>query len=241
MSRGLRAATRRDRAATILDVAGALLRDELLELHWLAFDLLDRTIAAEPERTWQLVRAEAVQAADWITVDSLAHVAGRGILAEPYRWAELEQLVYSPSRWERRLVGLDDRHHPARRPRRRPAAGDRPPGPRDPRPTSSATPSPTSRRPCRGPCARSRRSTPRRRPRSCAARRRRPARPTTATAPGSSATPSRSSPPTRPTSCGPPSTASASAPAPPRPPAPPEPPPPSPASASRCRPPSARS
>jgi 3-methyladenine DNA glycosylase AlkD len=38
-------------------------------------------------------------------VDSLAHVAGRGILAEPYRWAELEQLVYSPSRWERRLAG----------------------------------------------------------------------------------------------------------------------------------------
>ena len=38
-------------------------------------------------------------------MDSLAHVAGRGILSEPYRWAELEQLVYSPSRWERRLVG----------------------------------------------------------------------------------------------------------------------------------------
>ena len=29
----------------------------------------------------------------------------KGILAEPYRWAELEQLVFSPSRWERRLVG----------------------------------------------------------------------------------------------------------------------------------------
>jgi len=28
-----------------------------------------------------------------------------GIAREPYRWAELEQLVYSPSRWERRLVG----------------------------------------------------------------------------------------------------------------------------------------
>ena len=38
-------------------------------------------------------------------MDRLAHVAGRGILAEAYRWAELEQLVYSPSRWERRLVG----------------------------------------------------------------------------------------------------------------------------------------
>ena len=30
---------------------------------------------------------------------------GRGILLEPYRWAELEQLVFSPNRWERRLVG----------------------------------------------------------------------------------------------------------------------------------------
>ena len=38
-------------------------------------------------------------------MDTLAHVAARGILAEPYRWAELEQLVYSPSRWERRLAG----------------------------------------------------------------------------------------------------------------------------------------
>jgi hypothetical protein len=47
----------------------------------------------------------AREAGDWITVDSLAHPYGRGILAEPYRWAELEQLVYSPSRWERRLVG----------------------------------------------------------------------------------------------------------------------------------------
>jgi hypothetical protein len=32
-------------------------------------------------------------------------VTAHGILVEPYRWAELEQLVYSPSRWERRLVG----------------------------------------------------------------------------------------------------------------------------------------
>ena len=40
-----------------------------------------------------------------ITVDDLAHPYGAGIAAEPYRWAELEQLVFSPSRWERRLVG----------------------------------------------------------------------------------------------------------------------------------------
>jgi 3-methyladenine DNA glycosylase AlkD len=105
VSRGLRATTRRDRSAALLDLAGPMLGPRPLELHWVAFDLLERSIGADPERTWQLVRAEARSAADWITVDSLAHVAGRGILSEPYRWAELEQLVYSPSRWERRLVG----------------------------------------------------------------------------------------------------------------------------------------
>ena len=105
VDRGLRAVTRRDRPTTLLDVATALLRQPELELHWLAFHVLDRTITAEPEQTWQAVRAESRRAGDWITVDSLAHVVGRGVLAEPYRWAELEQLVYSPSRWERRLAG----------------------------------------------------------------------------------------------------------------------------------------
>lgn len=101
----LRATTRRDRPASVLDVAGHLVRDPLLELHWIAYGLLERTIVDEPERTWQLVRAEGRSAGNWICVDTLAHVAARGILAEPYRWAELEQLVYSPSRWERRLAG----------------------------------------------------------------------------------------------------------------------------------------
>jgi 3-methyladenine DNA glycosylase AlkD len=105
VSRGLRAATRRDGPDTLLDTADCLLRQGPLELHWLANDFLDRAIGREPERTWQLVRREASAAGDWITVDNLAHVAGRGILAEPYRWAELEQLVYSPWRWERRLAG----------------------------------------------------------------------------------------------------------------------------------------
>ena len=80
----------------------------------------------DPERTWQLLRRAAREAADWITVDSLAHPMGEGILAEPYRWAELEQLVYSPSRWERRLVGLHDRHDPVRGPDRGTRPGGRP-------------------------------------------------------------------------------------------------------------------
>jgi 3-methyladenine DNA glycosylase AlkD len=105
VKRGFRKATRRERTSTWLFVADRLLREPELEPRWFAFGLMERLVLDEPERTWQLVRRAAREAADWITVDSLAHVAGKGILAEPYRWAELEQLVYSPSRWERRLIG----------------------------------------------------------------------------------------------------------------------------------------
>ena len=88
-----------------LFIADRLFREPELESRWFAFGLLERLVLDEPERTWQLLRRAAREAADWITVDALAHAVGKGILAEPYRWAELEQLVYSPSRWERRLVG----------------------------------------------------------------------------------------------------------------------------------------
>lgn len=105
IKRGFRETTRRDRTSTWLFVADRLLREPEMEVRWFAFGFLERLVQDEPERTWQLVRRAAREADDWITVDSLAHVVGKGILAEPYRWAELEQLVYSPSRWERRLVG----------------------------------------------------------------------------------------------------------------------------------------
>jgi 3-methyladenine DNA glycosylase AlkD len=105
IARGFRDATRRDSPAKLLFVADRLFRERPLELRWFAFGLLDRLLPDEPERTWQLLRRAAREAADWITVDSLAHPYGRGILLEEYRWAELEQLVFSPSRWERRLVG----------------------------------------------------------------------------------------------------------------------------------------
>lgn len=104
-ARGFRNETRRDRATPLLFVADRLFREPHLEARWFAFGLLERTLAAEPERTWQLLRRGAREAADWITVDSLGHPYGIGIAAEAYRWAELEQLVYSPSRWERRLIG----------------------------------------------------------------------------------------------------------------------------------------
>ncbi len=103
--RGFRRETRNDRPAALLFLADRLFRERELDARWFAFSLLERTLAVDPERTWQLLRRAAREAGDWITVDSLAHPYGTGIAAEPYRWAELEQLVYSPSRWERRLVG----------------------------------------------------------------------------------------------------------------------------------------
>jgi 3-methyladenine DNA glycosylase AlkD len=105
VARGFRNATRSERAAPLLFIADRLFRETHLETRGLAFGLLERTLAADPERTWQLLRRAAREAADWVTVDDLAHPYGIGIAAEPYRWAELEQLVYSPSRWERRLIG----------------------------------------------------------------------------------------------------------------------------------------
>ncbi|HEX7345316.1 MAG TPA: DNA alkylation repair protein [Candidatus Limnocylindrales bacterium] len=102
--RGFRVETNRDRPGPLLFLADRLFREEPLEARWFAFALLERTLKDDPERTWQLLRRGAREAADWITVDDLAHPYGTGIAAEPYRWAELEQLVFSPSRWERRLV-----------------------------------------------------------------------------------------------------------------------------------------
>jgi 3-methyladenine DNA glycosylase AlkD len=105
IQRRFRNATRGDRPTTLLFLADRLFHEVELEARWFAFGLLERTLATETERTWQLLRRAAREAGDWITVDSLAHPYAKGIAAEPYRWAELEQLVYSPSRWERRLVG----------------------------------------------------------------------------------------------------------------------------------------
>jgi 3-methyladenine DNA glycosylase AlkD len=89
----------------LLRLADRALQAPERESRWFAINTLQRTLASDPERTWQLLRRAASEADDWITVDTLAHPYAKGILAEPYRWAELEQLTISPSRWERRLVG----------------------------------------------------------------------------------------------------------------------------------------
>jgi 3-methyladenine DNA glycosylase AlkD len=105
VERGFRQASKGTSSASLLFIADRLFREPELEHRWFAFGLLERTLEREPERTWQLMRRAAREAGDWITIDSLAHPYGRGVALEPYRWAELEQLVFSPSRWERRLVG----------------------------------------------------------------------------------------------------------------------------------------
>lgn len=104
--RGMRSESRQANSISLLLLADRLLRSApALEYRLLAFSLLERTIERDPERTWQLLRDAASRAGEWITVDSLAQPYARGILAEPVRWAEIEQLAYSPSRWERRLAG----------------------------------------------------------------------------------------------------------------------------------------
>jgi 3-methyladenine DNA glycosylase AlkD len=105
VDRGFRQATNGERPAGYLELAERLFAERELEPRWFAFGLLDRLLPVDPERAWQLLRRAAREAADWITVDALAHPYGRGIILETYRWAELEQLVYSASEWERRLVG----------------------------------------------------------------------------------------------------------------------------------------
>jgi hypothetical protein len=98
-------ATKGGPSSPLLDVVGRLIGNRFVDIRWFGMWNMERLLPTDPERTWQLMRRAASEAQEWITVDTLAHPYGTGILLDPRRWAELEQLVYSPSRWERRLVG----------------------------------------------------------------------------------------------------------------------------------------
>jgi 3-methyladenine DNA glycosylase AlkD len=105
IERALNAPLRESSSSSTLWLAQRLARSEFREVRLFSLPALLHTLPEDPERAWQLMRRLARGAQDWISVDSLAHVYAAGILAEPFRWAEIEQLVYSQHRMERRLVG----------------------------------------------------------------------------------------------------------------------------------------
>jgi 3-methyladenine DNA glycosylase AlkD len=105
IGRGLRGPLREAPSAYSIYLAERLIRSGYQEVRVFAHLPIERSLPDDPERGWQLIRRLARRATDWASVDSLAGLVGQGILLEPYRWAEIEQLVYSPHRWERRLVG----------------------------------------------------------------------------------------------------------------------------------------
>lgn len=88
-----------------LSLAERLAREPERELAYFTHLALERSLPTDPERSWQLMRRLGRAADDWLKVDSLAHLYARGIMRERIRWAEIEQLVFSASEWERRLVG----------------------------------------------------------------------------------------------------------------------------------------
>ncbi len=102
---GVRRDLRGVEPARVLAIADRVGRSGAAESRWFAIHLMDGIVLADPERTWQLMRGVARSAREWITVDTLASPYARGVLAEPYRWSEIEQVVFSPSAWERRLAG----------------------------------------------------------------------------------------------------------------------------------------
>jgi 3-methyladenine DNA glycosylase AlkD len=105
VERQLRAPLRAASAASALWLAQRLVGEPEREIRLFSIVPLRRALRDDPERSWQVMRRLARTSADWISVDALAGLYAQGILAEHYRWAELEQLVYSAGRWERRLVG----------------------------------------------------------------------------------------------------------------------------------------
>jgi 3-methyladenine DNA glycosylase AlkD len=105
VARPLRDALKGGSDASALWLAERLVIEPEREFTILAHTCLLRSLPSDPERTWQLMRKLAHAAQEWISVDSLALLYAAGIMREHYRWAELEQLVYAASKWERRLVG----------------------------------------------------------------------------------------------------------------------------------------
>jgi 3-methyladenine DNA glycosylase AlkD len=119
VERQLRGPLRAGSASSALWLAQRLVTEPEREIRLFSVVPLRRSLPDDPERSWQVMRRLARAAADWISVDVLAGLYAQGILAESFRWAELEQLVYSADRWERRLVGSTVANVPHGLPRNR--------------------------------------------------------------------------------------------------------------------------
>jgi 3-methyladenine DNA glycosylase AlkD len=121
MVKPVKAALREGSSMSALQLANVLVAAEHRDLRLHALEPLRRALAEDPEMTWQLMRRLGRAAEDWIATDSLADLWARGVLAEEFRWAELEQLLYSQQAYERRLVPatLATLPHRLPKPRRR--------------------------------------------------------------------------------------------------------------------------
>jgi 3-methyladenine DNA glycosylase AlkD len=117
VQRPLKGALLEGSSISALRLAQRLIEAEDRDLRLFALPCLRRALHEDPEQTWQAMRQMGRGAADWIEVDSLADVWARGVLAEHFRWAELEQLAYSQRTFERRLVGATLATIPHRGPR----------------------------------------------------------------------------------------------------------------------------
>ena len=104
-------------SSAALDVAARLEGSGSQGARRLALPFLEHALGAEPERAWQSLRRLGRALAGPEDADALARVWAQGVLAEPFRWAELEQLVYSPRPPERRLVAAAMASIPGRLPR----------------------------------------------------------------------------------------------------------------------------
>ncbi len=100
----VRAALSDRSSMSALHLAQRLAETDHRDLRLYANAPLRRALPTDPEMTWQVLRRLGRKAEDWIATDSLADLWARGILAEHFRWAELEQLIYSRHTYERRLV-----------------------------------------------------------------------------------------------------------------------------------------
>ena len=115
----LKQALREGSSISALQLAQRLVSAEHRDLRLYAHEPIRRALPQDPEMSWQLMRRLGRAAQDWIATDSLADLWARGVLAEPFRWAELEQLLYSQQTYERRLVAAALATMPHRLPKAR--------------------------------------------------------------------------------------------------------------------------